>query len=435
MEAAARHRPARGGRPRSSIAWTAASMGRAVSLAFVATTGAVLWLTVVASLVLVGVGVGVFLLPGSVRLVRGFANWYRRRSFEWAGVKIAVPYHERPAPRRGLAGWRRRCRWIVCDPATWRDLAWLLVNGVVGLIVCLLPLLLVATGLVALAAPIAAPIFSSAFPELDLAVALSSPWLTTVVGGALVLLGVWSSPRILRIQARLSGLLLAPTGRHSLETRVQQLTDRRAVALDAQAAELRRIERDLHDGAQALLVAVGLELVAADRLVDEDPAGAHQTLADAREMCTEALAQLRDLVSGIHPPVLADRGLGDALRALALRSPLQVDVCFVVPGRLQAPVETAAYFAVSEVLTNAAKHARAEHASVDVCHTDGVLRMVVADDGRGGADPARGTGLRGVARRLGTFDGVLAVDSPNGGPTAVKMEVPCASFSPKISFS
>ncbi|MFF5422681.1 sensor histidine kinase, partial [Streptomyces misionensis] len=139
----------------------------------------------------------------------------------------------------------------------------------------------------------------------------------------------------------------------------------------------------------------------------------------------EALAELRDLVRGIHPPVLAERGLGDAVRALALRLPFASEVEVELTGRADAAVESAAYFAVSETLTNAAKHSGADRVRVDIWHTDSVLRMSVTDNGRGGARVGAGSGLSGIERRLGTFDGVLAVSSPAGGPTMVTMEIPC----------
>jgi signal transduction histidine kinase len=230
-------------------------------------------------------------------------------------------------------------------------------------------------------------------------------------------------------------VLLAPTANATLALRVRQLAESRSDAVDAQATELRRIERDLHDGAQARLVAMGMNLGAAERLIEENPAAARALLAEARESSTKALSELRDLVRGIHPPVLADRGLGDAVRALALECPLQTEVAADLPGRLAPPVESAAYFAVSEALANAVKHAGARRVWIDLRHEAGWLRMSVTDDGHGGADPARGTGLRGIERRLATFDGVLAINSPPGGPTMVMMELPCALSSPRTSSS
>jgi signal transduction histidine kinase len=138
-------------------------------------------------------------------------------------------------------------------------------------------------------------------------------------------------------------------------------------------------------------------------------------------------------VRGINPPVLAERGLGDAIQAIALDCPVATTADIDLPGRIPAPVEAAAYFAVAEVLANAAKHADARSVHIRAAHTSGLLRIEITDDGAGGADPARGTGLRGVERRLGTFDGVLAISSPPGGPTIVVIEVPCALSSPKTS--
>ena len=206
------------------------------------------------------------------------------------------------------------------------------------------------------------------------------------------------------------------------------LTQTRRDAVDTSAAELRRIERDLHDGAQARLVAMGMDLGTIEALVEKNPQKAKELLAQARKSSAEALTELRDLVRGIHPPVLAERGLGDAVKALALRLPVATDVDVDLPGRAEAPVESAAYFAVSEVLTNAVKHSGADRVWVDVHHTGatGMLRIAVTDNGKGGASIGAGSGLSGIERRLGTFDGILAVSSPAGGPTMVTMEIPCA---------
>ena len=234
------------------------------------------------------------------------------------------------------------------------------------------------------------------------------------------------------------GLWLVPRtigARGALASRVQRLSETRTDAVDTAAAELRRVERDLHDGAQARLVALGMSLRAAERLFAASPGAALALVGEAREMSSRALTELRDLVRGIHPPVLADRGLGDAVRALALDTPVATKLDIDLPGRLAEPVESAAYFAVAEVLANAAKHAQARMVEIHMRHTGDVLRIAVTDDGIGGADPAMGTGLRGVERRLGTFDGILAVNSPPGGPTIVVIEVPCALLSLKTSSS
>ncbi|HUL25438.1 MAG TPA: histidine kinase [Streptosporangiaceae bacterium] len=236
--------------------------------------------------------------------------------------------------------------------------------------------------------------------------------------------GLWLVPRTLGARGALIG---------RLSSRVQRLSETRTDAVDTAAAELRRVERDLHDGAQARLVALGMSLRAAERMFDTSPKAALALVGEAREMSSRALTELRDLVRGIHPPVLADRGLGDAVRALALETPVNTTLDIDLPGRLAEPVESAAYFAVAEVLANAAKHAQARTVEIHMRHTGDVLRIAVTDDGIGGADPAKGSGLRGVERRLGTFDGILAVNSPPGGPTIAVIEVPCALLSLKTS--
>jgi signal transduction histidine kinase len=178
-----------------------------------------------------------------------------------------------------------------------------------------------------------------------------------------------------------------------------------------------------------------LSLATVEQLMERDPEAARALVAQARETSATALAELRDLVRGIHPPVLAERGLVDAVRAVALDCPLPTEVTAAFEGRLAAPVESAAYFAVCEALANAARHSHASVIAVAIGHDGERLRITVTDDGRGGADPSRGTGLAGIQRRLGTFDGTLVVQSPPGGPTTLTMEVPCAFSSPRTSTS
>jgi signal transduction histidine kinase len=217
------------------------------------------------------------------------------------------------------------------------------------------------------------------------------------------------------------------------DQRVRELEQSRAGLVEDSAVRLRRIERDLHDGAQARLVAMGMTLDAAAQVLDENPAAARALLFEARDASAKALVELRDLVRGIHPPVLADRGLADAVRALALDSPLRAQLAGQLPGRPPAAVESAAYFAVSELLANASKHAGPGRVWIDIRYATGMLRIGVTDDGCGGADPGRGTGLRGIERRLAAFDGVLALSSPPGGPTVANMEIPCVLSSLKTS--
>lgn len=220
-------------------------------------------------------------------------------------------------------------------------------------------------------------------------------------------------------------VLMTPYDRTAMENRIEELTTTRAGAVDAQDAELRRIERDLHDGAQARLVALGMSLGLAEQRLDADPDGARQLLVEAKVGAREALEELRDLARGIHPPVLADRGLGAAVTALAARSPIEVSVS-VVGERPPAAVESAAYFVTAEALANATKHAGAQHVEIRIARRSDQLSVEVGDDGLGGADPS-GAGLTGLRRRVEALDGRLIVDSPAGGPTVIRAELPCAS--------
>ena len=251
-----------------------------------------------------------------------------------------------------------------------------------------------------------------------------------VQGTALLGLGLWLAPRVMRQHLAVPELTERA---QQLTQRVQTLTRTRSEAVDTAVAELRRIERDLHDGAQARLVAVGMSLQAAERLFASNPEAALALVGEAKESSSRALTELRDLVRGIYPPVLADRGLGDAIRALALDTPLPTVVDVDLPEQVDLPVASAVYFSVAEALANATKHAHARSVRIVLSQAAGMLRAEVTDDGAGGADPAAGTGLAGVERRLATFDGILAVSSPPGGPTIVVIEVPCASSSAKTS--
>jgi signal transduction histidine kinase len=255
----------------------------------------------------------------------------------------------------------------------------------------------------------------------------NSPTSVLLIGFALVAVGLALAPWTLRGYTTVAGRLLAPPGYNAeLERRVRHLTTTRTETIDAGAAEIRRIERDLHDGAQARLVAMGMTLDAAGQLIEDDPKAARALLLEARDNSAKALRELRALVCGIHPPVLADRGLAAAIRALALDSPLRIQLTSELDGRsrLSAPIESAAYFAVNELLANVSKHAQASQVWIDIRHEDGTLEITVTDDGQGGADSGRGTGLRGIERRLAAFDGMLAVSSPSGGPTVVTLGIP-----------
>jgi signal transduction histidine kinase len=347
------------------------AMGGAVHAVFTSTRG-FLW----------GFGLGlVLLVPPAIVILRPLANLTRGLADWWCGVPVAVPYLLLPGDRKKI-GIRGRLRWPLGDPATWRDVMWAVVSTSVN-------------------------------------------WLLP--------LAAWAAPSLLRRYGMLARSMLAPAGQGQLAARVRHLAKTRADTIDTGAAELRRIERDLHDGAQARLVAMGMTLVAADRLVADNPAAARALLVEARESSARALDELRRLIRGIHPPVLADRGLAEAVRALVLDLPLRVNFSSELTGRLPAPIESAVYFAVSELLANVSKYAHPSQAWIDLRHERGTLRVAVGDDGPGSADPARGTGLAGIERRLAAFDGVVAVFSPPGGPTIVTMEVPGVLSSPTAS--
>jgi len=247
--------------------------------------------------------------------------------------------------------------------------------------------------------------------------------LVAAAGAALLLAAPWALRAALSPDRLLVTTLLRP-GR--LRDRVRELEQSRAFAVRDSAAALRRIERDLHDGAQARLVAVAMSLGAAKEQLEQAGTDPHtrDLVGHAHQEAKAALIELRDLMRGIHPPIL-DSGLGDALASLAARSPVPVELTVSLPRRPAPTVETIAYFCVAELLTNVAKHSGAGGAAVDVGRREGLLRLRVTDRGRGGAHP-RG-GLTGLAERVRTVDGRLAISSPAGGPTVVTVELPCGS--------
>ncbi|MFE2872739.1 MULTISPECIES: sensor histidine kinase [unclassified Embleya] len=417
--------------------------GRALSstfqgfvLVFLSVPALALFICGIVFMALVPLGVGMVLFVPAILLLRATANLTRTAMTSWSGVPIAVPYRRRP-PGKGVTGLWRRTRQLITEGATWRDLLWGLLYLPSSLLLACFPMLLIVNGLHGVLMPF---LWEVAYRHVDpqwytfikvdssQRAGFALPW-----GAIQVVVGLAVAPWFARVNALWNRSLLAPTKEAELALRVQHLTESRTDAVDASAAELRRIERDLHDGAQARLVAMGMNLGAAEALLGTDPDAARILLAETRAASAKALHELRDLVRGIHPPVLSDRGLGDAVRAVALESPLDVNVKVALPARPELPLESAAYFAVTEVLTNAAKHSGGQHVEIDLTYQDGKLRITVTDDGVGGADLMKGTGLRGIERRLDTFDGTLALDSPVGGPTTVIMELPCDLSSRKTS--
>jgi signal transduction histidine kinase len=408
-------------------------LASALGYLILAPLGLALFVLAAGSTVLIAAWVGLPLLLAALALVRSYAGLYRARAARILGTPVERPY--RPVDRRG---WFGRLRRVAGDPATWRDLAFLVLNATVGVALRLFPIALLLGGLASLVFPLYWPSLPpvsginwvGVVPVTDQA----SANLVPLEGVAMLLLWWTLSPWLARADALLARWLLAPTERSRLTSRVRELAQTRAETIDTQAAELRRIERDLHDGVQARLVALGMSLGMAEEVVATDPAAAKDLLAEAQRATGHALSELREVVRGIHPPVLADRGVDGAVRALALRSPLPTEVEIDLgDGRLSPPVESAAYFAVAEALTNVIKHSDASRSWVRLHRAGGLLTIVVGDDGKGGADPEGGTGLRGIQRRLASFDGTLEVASPAGGPTIVTMELPCESSSPRTS--
>jgi signal transduction histidine kinase len=223
----------------------------------------------------------------------------------------------------------------------------------------------------------------------------------------------------------LAGVMLWSPDQAELTERIETLESSRAGAVDVQESDLRRIERDLHDGAQARLVALGMSLGMAEQKIAGDPKAAGELLAEARVGAQEALRELRDLARGIHPPVLGDRGLRAAIASLVASAPMQVTLSVDVPERPPSRVESAAYFVVAEALANAAKHAHAERLEIRIVGRGEILHLEIQDDGTGGANP-NGSGLNGLRLRVEALDGSFLVTSPPGGPTTIRAEIPCA---------
>lgn len=392
-------------------------LGWALAL-FVIIVGALLSLTVI----------GLTALPPLLLPVRGLARLERRRS----RLVLAAPPAEPYAALDGLSG--RHRRWArLTDPASWRDLAWLLLAAPVELVCVVVTATLWGAALGLATIPLwyrflpggHAKFYESRGVEHGViaSVPQALPW--AAMGLILIVVAVALTRILAAGQARLAALLLGPTRNAGLRTRVSTLAATRAAVVEEQNRTLHRLERDLHDGAQARLVALSADLGLAGEAFDRDPELARKLVNDARDGIVLALGELRELVRGIGPPVLTDRGLAAALETVAARSPIPATVTVALPERPPASVETAAYFVVCECLANAAKHSRARRVTVDIRRESPGCVVVVRDNGIGGAD-ASGDGLNGLVDRVAALDGKLAVDSPAGGPTVVRAELPCA---------
>ena len=370
----------------------------------------------------IGVIVGLPLLLVIFTVLRWNAGLERRRTAWALGARVPEAYR----PRTG--NWLRRLRVVAGDPQSWKDLAWLTVLGTLGFVSAVVALTMWAT----IAGLLVLPAWNWSLPNdgvdfgLFRADSLGEAFIGVDIGLVAIpvayVLQRWMTEGLLR----LSRALLSPSREAALEARVGELAATRAGAVDAAAAELQRIERDLHDGAQARLVALAMDLGLAEERFARDPEGARELIGEAREEAKRALAELRDLARGIRPSLLAERGLGPALTALAARSPIPASVDLDVPDGLPDAVENATWFVVSEALANAGKHSGAARVLVNVGCVEDRLIVEVVDDGGGGASAA-GSGLTGLRKRVEALDGTLAVSSPNGGPTAIRAELPCGS--------
>lgn len=369
-------------------------------------------------------GVGILLLLIAVPTTRLLATGQRGL----AKVVLREPVLQDYRDTAGLGLLTRIQRWAG-DPARWRDVLWELCSVTLGFTLSVLSIALFLY-----------PIWSivwfglwKGLPDIfdtpygdSLRVTSTAGAVAVSASGFLVGALLWwaTAKPIARWRFGLDAYLLGLSRREALARRVEQVTVSRAQGADAAAAELRRVERDLHDGAQARLVALGMNLGLAAELIENDPAAARQLLLEARDNSGVALQDIRSVVRGIHPPVLADRGLADAIRAVAVGMPIEFELD-LRPPQLPPPLESAVYFGVAECLANIGKHSGASTGWVSIVADEAVIHIVVGDNGTGGAD-LHGSGLQGVAGRLAVFDGTMQVSSPRGGPTIVTMEVPCA---------
>ena len=350
----------------------------------------------------------------------------RRRIAGSLGYQISAPYRRLP---RGSALDRAQAQ--AADPAVWRDFAYLLLLVPVGAaeFASVLAAFVFFVGTITLPAWlfVAFPEGAPLWREVRIDTLLESLAAAAVALPASALAGYLLISGFSQAHGALGRALLGPTRRARLAERVEELTESRSRMLAAALAERRRIERDLHDGAQQRLVSLAMELGMARAKMTTDPVAARKLVEEAHGEAKRALADIRDLVRGIHPALLSDRGLDAAVSALADRCPVPVEVDVNLDGRPPEAVETTAYFVVAEALANVAKHSGASKAQVTarrVRKPHELLIIEVRDDGNGGADPGTGTGLAGLRDRLAALDGRLFVESPAGGPTRVRAELP-----------
>jgi signal transduction histidine kinase len=390
------------------------------------------WFVVLVSMFTTSIGlmvvwVGLPLFALTLVVTRGAASM--ERSLVRAMLDVDIPSPYRPLPDHGVIP---RAKALATDPATWRDFGyWMLMLPVsiveFVLVVVFWPLVL---GMIAF--PLYYNVLSSYF-VVDFGAGrvweintFLSALPVTAIGLVLGLLTVPLIRGLGRAHGSLARAMLGPSRTSVLSAETNRLQASRARGVDSAEAERRRIERDLHDGAQQRLVSVAMTLGRAKTKMDSEPDAARELIAEAHADAKLAISELRDLARGIYPSVLGDRGLDPALSSLAAKCPIPVDLSVDVEPRPPTAVESAAYFTVAETLTNIAKHAGATRAEVKVTRTENSVVVEVTDNGHGGAEVRPGGGLAGLADRAATIDGVVVVVSPIGGPTVIRTELPCA---------
>jgi signal transduction histidine kinase len=380
------------------------------------------------SLALLILWVGVPLLALTMLAWRFGAMLERRLMWAAFGLAIPSPYRPLPAGRNLFSKWRV----MAADPATWKDFAYLVLLFPISLIEFVVSITLWATVVLLITLPATILLFDNVMQistgnwtyVVDTPVG-ALPW--TLVGVLFLIVAVYATRVMGHGHAAYAKYLLGPSETQLLRARAEHLQASRARGVDAAEAERRRIERDLHDGAQQQLLAVAMDLGRARAKLDDDPETARQLIDLAHSGTKEVIAELRNLARGIYPAILTDRGLDPALSALAGRAPVPVTVEVDLPGeRPPAAVESIAYFVVAEALANVAKYARATRAAVRVMRDQHWIIVEISDNGVGGATALPGGGLAGLADRAAGIDGILTVNSPPGGPTVVRADLPCA---------
>ncbi|MFB8384178.1 sensor histidine kinase [Streptomyces rubiginosohelvolus] len=372
--------------------------------------------------------IGIPVLAVGLAVCRGFGTLERHRARALLRVEVADPERVR-GKTGGPMSWMGA---VLKSGASWRHLLYTLLHFPWAVFTFVVAITFWTYGLMALTYPLwfwLFPMFAGqdgiqVYGDRTHQEYLNSPLelaATGAVGLVLVMAAPWVVRGLLTVDRLMVTGLLGPS---RLATRVSELESDRGVVVDTAAADLRRIERDLHDGAQARLVALAMDLGLAKEKLTDDPEAAARMVDEAHGEVKVALQELRDLARGIHPAVLTDRGLDAALSAIASRCTVPVTVEVDLDSRPAQAIEGIAYFTVSELLQNISKHARATRATVDVWRAGDRLMLQVTDNGRGGASPASGGGLAGLAERLDAVDGVLVVDSPTGGPTTITAELP-----------